>query len=29
MRFYEQHHRFYVGIDLHTRTLHVCVLDAS
>jgi len=25
MRFYDQHHRFYCGIDLHARTMHVCV----
>jgi len=27
MRFYNHTHRFYAGIDLHTRTLHLCVLD--
>ena len=27
MRFYSQQHRFYAGIDLHARTLHLCVLD--
>src|SRR2546429_7016801 len=27
MRFYTQPHRFYCGIDLHARTMHVCVLD--
>src|SRR5437763_3235734 len=27
MRFYTQQHRFYCGIDLHARTMHVCVLD--
>jgi transposase len=27
MRFYQGHHRFYCGIDLHARTLSVCVLD--
>ncbi len=27
MRFYTQQHRFYAGIDLHARTMHVCVLD--
>lgn len=27
MRFYTQTHRFYAGIDLHTRTLSLCVLD--
>jgi len=29
MRFYSQHHQFYCGIDLHTRTLSLCVLDAA
>ena len=29
MRFYTQQHRFYVGIDLHARTLHLCVLDST
>ena len=28
MRFYERQHRFYAGVDLHTRTLHLCVLDS-
>ena len=27
MRFYTAQHRFYCGIDLHARTMHVCVLD--
>jgi transposase len=27
MRFYTEPHRFYAGIDLHARTLHLCVLD--
>ena len=27
MRFYHQPHRFYCGIDLHARTLHLCILD--
>jgi len=27
MRFYNQPHRFYCGIDLHARTMHVCILD--
>jgi transposase len=26
MRFYTQQHRFYCGIDLHARTMHVCIL---
>ena len=29
MRFYHQQHRFYAGIDLHARTLHLCVLDQA
>jgi hypothetical protein len=29
MRFYNQQHRFYCGIDLHARTLAVCILDAA
>jgi hypothetical protein len=29
MRFYTQPHRFYGGVDLHARTLAVCVLDAQ
>ena len=29
MRFYNHQHRFYAGIDLHARTMHVCVLDAA
>jgi hypothetical protein len=27
MRFYSKQHRFYCGVDLHARTMHVCVLD--
>jgi transposase len=27
MRFYTQQHRFYCGIDLHARTMHLCILD--
>jgi transposase len=29
MRFYTTQHRFYAGIDLHARTLHLCVLDEA
>ncbi len=29
MRFYNQQHRFYCGVDLHTRTLSLCVLDSA
>jgi transposase len=27
MRFYTQQHRYYCGIDLHARSMYVCVLD--
>jgi hypothetical protein len=27
MRFYRQPRRFYVGINLHARSLYLCVLD--
>jgi transposase len=29
MRFYNQCHAFYAGVDLHARTLSVCVLDQA
>src|SRR5262245_14399993 len=29
MRFYNQQHRFYCGLDLHARTLSLCLLDAQ
>jgi transposase len=29
MRFYNQAHRFYCGVDLHARTMYVCVLDQA
>ena len=29
MHFYQQQHRFYCGIDLHARTMHLCVLDPA
>ena len=29
MRFYTGQHRFYCGIDLHTRTVSLCVLDPA
>jgi transposase len=29
MRFYTGQHRFCAGIDLHARSMHVCVLDAA
>ena len=27
MRFYRQQHKHYCGVDLHTRTMYVCILD--
>ena len=27
MRFYTQQHQFYCGIDLHARTMDVCILN--
>src|SRR5260370_33145058 len=27
MRFFSQSDRFYCGIDLHAKTMHVCILD--
>ena len=29
MRVYNHSHRFYCGIDLHARSLHLCILDQS
>jgi transposase len=29
MRFYNQPHRFYCGIDLHARSMYLCILDHS
>jgi transposase len=29
MKFYTQQHQFYCGIDLHARTMFVCILDQS
>lgn len=29
MRFYQTQHPFYCGVDLHTKTLHVCVVDQA
>jgi hypothetical protein len=27
MRFYTTQHHYYCGIDLHARTMYVCILD--
>jgi hypothetical protein len=29
MRFYTQQHKHYCGIDLHARSLYVCILDQA
>jgi transposase len=29
MRFYDRQHGFYAGVDLHARSLHLCVLDST
>jgi transposase len=29
MRFYTTQHKFYCGIDLHARSMYVCILDAA
>ena len=29
MRFYTEQHQHYCGIDLHARTLYLCVLNAE
>ncbi len=29
MRFYNQQHRFYCGVDLHARTMYLCILDEA
>ena len=29
MRFYQQQHRFYCGVDLHARSMHVCIVDGD
>jgi len=29
MRFYNQQHRFYCGVDLHARSMYLCILDQA
>jgi len=29
MRFYNRQHRHYCGIDLHVKTMYVCIVDAA
>jgi hypothetical protein len=29
MRFYNHQHRHYCGIDLHVKTMYICILDGD
>ena len=29
MRFYTKQHKYYCGIDLHTKKMFVCIFDAT
>ncbi|HEY6366164.1 MAG TPA: IS110 family transposase, partial [Candidatus Binatia bacterium] len=29
MRFYTKQHRYYCGIDLHTRSMYLCIFDTQ
>ncbi len=29
MNFYTKQHKFYCGIDLHTKKMYVCILDET
>ena len=29
MRFYTKQHKYYCGIDLHTKKMYVCILDGT
>ncbi len=29
MRFYTQQHQYYGGIDLHARSMYLCILDQA
>jgi transposase len=29
MRFYKQQHQFYCGVDLHAKTMHICLLNQA
>ena len=29
MRFYKQKHQFYCGVDLHAKTMHVCLVNQA
>jgi len=29
MKFYKNQHNYYCGIDLHARTMYICILDSK
>jgi hypothetical protein len=29
MRFYKRQHAFYCGVDLHAKTMHVCLVNQA
>jgi hypothetical protein len=29
MKFYTKQHKYYCGIDLHTKKMYICILDAE
>ncbi len=29
MRFYKQQHKFYCGVDLHTKQMYCCIVDSG
>jgi len=29
MRFYTHQHKFYCGIDLHARSMYICIIDSE
>ena len=29
MRFYTQQHQYYCGIDLHARSIYLCIMDQA
>ena len=29
MRFYKEQHTYYCGVDLHTKTMYLCILDSQ
>ncbi len=29
MKFYTKQHRYYCGIDLHAKTMYICIIDTG